>query len=182
MTREEREREARRNQILISSILVVIMVLSTLGYAFYNSSTEKIKYNGIKFYYQEGFWNFKINEIEFSTSYNPKETENISIEVTKTLNDYNGKPLYFSYDSDYDSIQEIARNIGRFVLRIQEVCLDNENCEEDIPIKNCSDNIIIIREGEENVVREEDKCVYIIYKENPILTSDAFIFKILGIK
>ena len=62
----------------------------------------------------------------------------------------------------------------------------SEDCDKDLPIKNCSeDNVIVIKEPEkenENI-HQEEKCVYITASfENQTKYADAFLFKILGIE
>ncbi len=185
LTREERERKEMMNRVIVGLVLVVIMILSTIGYSFYytgKSNVKKIEYSGIEFILKEDdLWHFEINQYEFATVHNPKETENITSFITSNLLSYQGKPLYFSYDSERKGTEEIIRSIGRFVARIQYVCLDE--CEGDLPIKNCSENIIIIKEAGENLIKQEDNCVYVLAKEGDILkVSDAFIFRILGLK
>ena len=184
ITQEHKGKKEKRNRIIIGIILVGVMLLSTAGYAFFGgekSNVEKLDYKGIKFSLgDDGLWHFLIQEQEFATTNNPKETENISSNINLKINDYSQKVLYFSQDSDNQGLQEIARNIERFTTRMWKACLDN--CSEDLPIKNCSENIIIIRESSESLIKQEENCVYILFNENDaIRASDAFIFKILGI-
>ena len=182
--REERERKERKNRTILGIILVGIMVLSSAGYAIYNTEKddiEKINYKGTEFNLkQDNLWHFTFENKEFSTFYNPEQTENI-ISDNLNLNKFYGGILYFSQDSDTEGINEIFKNIGMFFSRIQEACI--EECKEDLPVKNCSDNIILIREASENLIKQEDNCVYILAnKTETIKASDAFIFKFLQIQ
>jgi len=183
-TREEKEKKESRNKLVIGIILVGIMVLSTAGYAFFSNEKsnpkEAINYNGIEFSRgDDGLWHATIQGYDFSFSYNPKEAENITSYISASINSYTNKPLYFSYDSDNMGTNEITRNIGNFVERVQYVCMDN--CSENLPIKNCSDNIIIIKEANETLIKQEENCIYILAKQDDVLrASDKFIFKILG--
>lgn len=186
VTKEEKGQKDRRNKIILGVILVGIMVVSTAGYAFFSNEkiagqSKIVEYKGLKFsLLDNGFWYVKINEYEFFTKYNPKDTENITSHISLNIKNYAGKPLYFSQDSDRQCSSEIARNTEKFSERLQFVCL--ENCTEDYPIKNCSDNIIIIRKATETLIRQEDSCIYILTNEDDALRAcDAFIFKILGI-
>lgn len=183
ITREERERRERKNRTIIGIILVGIMILSTAGYAFYNIKgevIEKIEYKEIEFVLKEdGLWHFEISGQEFSTLNNPKQTEDVFISGNFNLQNYAGKPLYFSYDSENNGINEIVRNIGRYTGRIQLACIDE--CEEDLPMKNCTDNIIIVREENETLIKQEENCIYILGKQNDIIkASDAFVFRLFG--
>jgi len=119
---------------------------------------------------------------EFSTQFTPEDTQNISAPIFKNLYSYSGKPLFFSGESP--GKQEIARNLIDFLSRYpQDACIDNYEklCKEDSPIKNCSqDNIIIFQEKNETEISQEENCIFIsaLYSEQ-IRASDAFIFKIL---
>lgn len=186
LTEREKEKKEIRNKLVIGLILVVIMVLSTAGYAFFSNPEEKrskTEYNGIEFILNENnLWQFKIQNIEFLTQYKPQETENISVPIFMIANNYAGAPLFFVGEGA--AKQEIARNLGNFVLRMQDTCLENYgNCKENLPIKNCSDNVIVIEEAEDIKISQDDNCVFVSapYSEQ-IRASDAFIFKILGIR
>jgi hypothetical protein len=187
MTREERKGKETRNKVIVSLILVGLLVLSTAGYAFYQTGKGKVKkldYRGVKFVLDEdSLWHFSISGQEFSTTYNPKQTENISGFLSLNLQNYVGKPLYFSYNSNRQGIEEITKNIARFVLRVQFACLDG--CQEDLPVKNCTDtdNIIVTKNINETLIKQENNCVYILAREDDaVRAADAFIFKILGIQ
>lgn len=184
-TREEREKKERRNRVIIGIILVGLMIFSTAGYAFYNREGDlnKIKYNNVKFELKnDGLWHFLAGNEEYQTVYNPKELENISVNSNLNLENYKNRPLFFSYDSNINAINEILRNLGRFIPRTQKVCINQ--CEENLPIKNCSEeNIIIIREGGENVIKKESSCVYLISEEGESLKiTDKFLFQLLEIE
>ena len=56
-------------------------------------------------------WRFDIQNIQFLTQYNPEETENISTPIFLTINNYNGKVLFFSEKSPASAKQEIGRNL-----------------------------------------------------------------------
>jgi hypothetical protein len=182
-TRDEQERKDRRNKIIIGSVLAVVMLLSTLGYSLMSgektsSVVEKASYNGLDFYRQGDYWQTTISGNNFYFSYLPNETRKLNL--ARTLKDYSGKPLYYT-DSGL-GIGEIARNLGSFVTRVQKACIDYENCTEDIPAKNCSNNILIIREkyiGGNPVVLEEN-CVF-IFSNDTVRDADAFLYRIFGI-
>ena len=184
MTREDSEKKENRSKLIIGIIIIGLMVFSTAGYAFFQnerttSSQDKVNYKGLSFIKQsDEKWHVTIQNYEFITEYNLKDTENISGILSLNLLNYQNKPLYFSYDSDKQGVSEIVGNIGRFASRIGYVCLDN--CTEDFAMKNCSsDNVIIIKYANESLIKQESNCVYIL-GEN-LRTSDAFIFRVLGI-
>lgn len=197
MTKKEIEKKDTRNKVILGLIMVAILVLSTAGYAFFSgekSNVNKIiEYNGVEFVSNENyFWQFQVGDFNFATQYNPDDTENISVPSFFNMMDYSNKPLFFSGVGQ--GKQEIARNIGNFVSRMQEVCVEDyttslgdEECNEQMPIKKCSEENIIIFKNIENEnltnIMQEENCIVIssTYEEQ-IKASDAFIFRILGIR
>jgi len=183
ITKEDIERKEKRNKIVIGIILILLMGLSTAGYAFYDNAgrtSPKVVYNNIKFVLNDdGYWHFTIQGKEFLTRYNAQETQNISASLTKTLSDYSGKPLYFDANSDRSFSSEIVMTLQDYASRIQYACLGN--CEGDFPIKNCStDNVIIITSKNQSKIWQNQNCVYI--EGEGLKEADAFLFKLLGVK
>jgi hypothetical protein len=190
ITKEEKERKTRRNQLIIGAILIGVMILSTAGYSFMDrgkvNSDDKITYNGIEFTRDtsSGYWNFYVNNNKFTTKHSPNETEDIQTPIFRSINNFAGKHLYVI--SDYnDPNVEIYTNLNPSASRINPACL-SENCSGDYPIKNCSeDNMIIVREpiNESSRIYQEENCIFIIAPfENQTMYTDAFLFKILGIQ
>ncbi|MGD2072175.1 MAG: hypothetical protein PVG65_01630 [Candidatus Thorarchaeota archaeon] len=187
ISREIKERKDRRNRTIVGLLLVGLLVVSIAGYFSGKGGDDrarsKIIYNSVEFTLEDNnYWSSVIGEIEFLTAYNPKETEDIQGMITLRLESYQDKPLYFSHDSNTEGINEINMNLGRFASRTpQKACL--YECEEDLPVKNCTENIIIVREVEElqeSLIRQEENCIYVLSTEGEILkVSDAFIFKLL---
>jgi len=188
ISRKQKAKETKQNQIIIGVVLIAIMLFGTLGYAFggggeENSDANKLTYGGIEFIQDDsGYWHFNIQGYNFVTKYNPAETKDILFFNYLTINDYIGKPLYFVSESN-EPIFEIAKNLEQFVSRINEACLD-KNCEKDFPIKNCSvDNIIVIKEAVDEIkeIKQEENCVFITANfEEQTRYTDAFLFRILG--
>lgn len=174
----------------------MIMVFSTVGYALSGrgdeTNADKTEYNGIEFVRDNsGYWYFEIQDQQFIIINNPKNISEINFLNTLSINDYSNKPLYFVGDIGEGS-SEIARNLAdRFVLRIQQACLDEEDCEGNFPIKNCSiDNIIIFNEISDNetennkkeIMYQEENCIFIFSEyENQSKYADRLLFSLLGI-
>lgn len=191
ITKEEQAKKTKRNQLLVGIVLIVLMVLSTAGYALTNyektGTVKEVDYNGIRFIKESDYWVFNLNGYEFQTKYNPEEVKNISVSSKTVIDNYKNKPLYFVTETTQPDF-EIYRNLnGRFILRSQNACLSDKDCIGDFPIKSCSeDNIIIIKEPSENQterIYQNGNCVFITASyANQAMYSDAFLFKILGIK
>lgn len=186
ISKEESERKRKRNQLVVGFILVGVMILGTLGYAFESNnintstSTNKISYNGFEFVNQNDYWTTKIGESEFIFKYNPEQ-----INQTKgnfnNLDKYSQKPLYIYSENEMASF-EIIKNIRPFVQRVQKACFEEKNCGDNLPLKTCDNNFIIIKENENQSIRQEKNCVFIEGKKEELTQlSDEFLFKILGI-
>jgi hypothetical protein len=188
LTKEQEAKKTRRNQLIIGMILVGLMLLSTAGYAINNGSdttvASKIDYNGVTFVRNSDYWNFNFKGQDFTTQYNPQEVKNINVFSQIYLKDYSNKPLYFVTESGQPEM-EIALNLKNNVLRIQNACLTEKNCENNLPVKNCSlDNVIIIREAINTTesVYQDRQCVFITAEySNLTRYEDAFLFKMLEI-
>jgi len=183
------EEKARRNKIIIGIVLVILMTLSSLGYAFFSgekeNTSEKLTYNGIDFVRGDsGTWTFEFQNTQFSTQYNPNETENISSFILRSPGDYSGKPLFFLGQSG--ARREIEYNLRNIVTRTQEGCIAGyeKRCDNETPIKNCStDNIVIIEESNYTKITQEENCIFIEAPyEDQARAGDAFIFKLLGVQ
>ncbi len=189
VTEEEKREKDTRNKVILGLILVVIMVFSTAGYAFFSGereeTAEKTEYNGVGFIKTQGYWVFEMQGITFYTQYDPNETKNISPTIFVSPATYSGKTLYFMGDAP--SRREIEINfLGKLVARSQDGCIEGheDKCNNNTPIKNCSfDNIIILEESEEIKITQNENCITISapYSEQT-LAADAFIFKVLGIQ
>mgnify|MGYP003977752177 CR=1 FL=1 len=180
---------SKQNQLILGIGLIILMLFSVLGYALggrSDNSGEILEYNGIKFIQEgSGYWNFENQGFGFLTKYHPEELEDIRFDSKMSLADFNEKALYFVGNSQ-EPIIEIARNLEQFVLRIQNACIDEEDCEGDLPIKNCfEDNIIIIKEpelGEAEKTSQQGNCIYITASfANQTRYADKAIYHLLGI-
>ena len=187
-TKDERAKKTRNNQLIIGIVLMSLMILSTIGFAFINNtssqSLDKIEYNGIEFINNGNLWYFNIQNIEFSARYNPEELKDINFAGYNSIQNYNNKPLYFVGELG-EHFFEIDRNLrDRFVLRINQACFGGLECEEDFPVKDCSDNLIIFKipNNESEKIYKEENCVFIVANySNQVKYADAFLFDILDI-
>jgi len=188
VTREERERKSKINQLILGMILILVMVFGTIGFAFSDNEAEGgleiVNYGGIDFIREIDYWSFNIQGYDFLTKHNPREVEDISYLSYSSLQNYNGMPLYYAGETG-EGLLEIERNLGgRFALRVSNACIDGKNCEGDYPVKNCSeDNIVVVDVGEKEQIYEEENCVFIFASyQNQTRYVDAFLFNLLGIK
>jgi hypothetical protein len=186
ISKEEKERLRKRNQVVVGVILVFLMVASTLGYAIQgnlgnnqdNQNPSELNYNGFKFSYVNGFW--VLGNFVFKNS--PKDIQDINGSELKDAQNYQGKPAYIQSE-DQEAEIEATLNLRQIAERVQNACIESAGCPPDFPIKTCNDNFIIIKESEIERISQVDNCVYIEgKKENLIMLTDGFLFKVLGVK
>lgn len=183
VTKKERERRDKRNKVLMGTTLVVLMFLSVLGFAFgpglfdRNNEGEVAKYNGLNFVKSGDYW--IIGGLRFK--YHPNEVPNIGHGI-RSVSIYEDFPLYI-YSENENATREIETNMIHFVEEIEEACLEEFDCPEDVPIKTCNDNFIIIKENNISEIYEQDNCVFIKGpQEELVKLTDQFLFKAFGVR
>ncbi len=181
--------------------MIFIMVFSVFGFSFRGRITEEssqgegLEYNDFIFSKSDEFWildysNQGYGDLIFAFTYNPKETEEISITPSEVpgVDHYLGKPLYIYSENEAAKV-ETEGVFQIFSDEIKEACPDGENCD-NMPSKNCENNFIIIKESDDfngtdkkgEIIKKEN-CIYIKGKsEYLIMLTDEFLFKTLGIK
>lgn len=151
-----------------------------------NGAESKFKYNGIEFEQQtSGFWQGKLdNGNTIETTFSPKETENISVSFSVNTNTFNQKPLYFAGENSPEANYEILKNLYPIIERYQVVCLQGENCTDNVVQKSCGENIVIFKESINNTnIYKTGGCIFIEapYSEQK-KAADRVIFKIFGVQ
>ncbi len=187
-TKTLERKKQRRNNLIISIILILVISLSVFGIVANSfsstNSSEFTEYQGYKFYSQGDFWALDMGDFSFVFKYLPSELDNISVEINELnlVTNYGGNPLYFSSENSY-STYEIYQNLNQIVSKTQLACLTEEDCQEDLPIKTCEDNFIILKKSETNKIIQQDNCVFIEGTEEDLAKlTDLFLYKIFGIK
>jgi hypothetical protein len=183
ISKSDEKKKKKRNQIILSLILVIVISFSTLGYAFRGGSGEvkNIEYNGIKFAQQNGFWIANNQGLRLILKYNPYEVNKTETEPN-TIENYYNKPLYI-YSEDSEASYEIYNNFENIVQRIQQACLKENNCEDDLPIKTCEENFIIITENATAGVRKDNNCLFIDGSKAELAKiTDGVLLKIFKIE
>jgi len=184
-TREEISRKNKQKQIIVVIILIGLMVVSTAGYSLIRGSNNnnekhdnsKVMEKGLTFYKQGELWKVSIDGKTFGFQYTPSEVSNIPVKGFYNLEMYTNQPLY--YTDTGSGIIEILNNMGSYVLRYQEACLNKSNCKENLPTKNCDNNIIITKTGNKTEVYNNKNCVYLV--GDSIKAADAFLYKVLKV-
>lgn len=174
--RDYSQREERRKRIG-GIVIISILMLSTLGFAlsmvdFGGNASGTISADEFSFNGQ--YWVYSIGTQQYYFSHHPDEI-NFSVQLNKNIADFSGKQLYVDSDIPAGG-QEIYNSLGLYASKITEACYGP--CEKDLPEKNCTDSLIVLRESEVESIREEDSCIFI---NGDLKTVDAFLYKVLGI-
>ncbi len=188
-TKKDELKKEKRIQFILAGVLVLILFGSVFGIVMNSfggsSQDDELIYNGYSFKIESGFYTVEIGGAKFYFSENPKDVDLIEKEVNlnRFLSSYSGKNVYIS-SNDYLLSSEIIRNFNLYVLRIQGACKEGEVCvDENLPIKTCEDQLIVIKEAEENKIYEEENCVYIEGDIGDLLKlTDEFLLRQIGIK
>jgi len=186
VSREEHERRRKKNQVIAGIILVVVMVMSTLGFAIQGAlgnssgtsdSPTKVNYNGFEFTNDNGVW--LIGNFVFQNG--PADVGNTSLGILNDVTSYQDRPLYI-YSEDSSARVEAYINLGNIANRVQDACIEGTTCSENVPVKTCSDNFIIIKESNNTAIKQDGECVYIEgQKDDLVKLTDEFLYKILGV-
>ena len=167
-SRGEIERIRKRNVIIISVFILFLLLLSTAGYSFLSGGS----FGSSKQPNNQNVESAGERRLPFGNSV--EDTRNTTVDFDASLADYQGKTLYIVSEDD-TFISGIYSAIGNYASRVQEACY--QACEEDLPEKDCSENLIIYKESEENSVYQLDNCVFI---EGDLKAADAFLYRLFG--
>ena len=178
---EDAKREKGRNKLIVGFILIFLMVFSTAGFALFGRSSSSN--NGSNFdqseaadaYYDGYRWIYSFGGQQFYFANNLDSVKEIPVDISFTLQNYASSSVFIVAESD-EVLNEISNNLDRYTARLQEACYGP--CEEDLPEKDCTENLIVWINSDVGRVYQEENCVFI---EGDLATVDAFLYKILGI-
>jgi hypothetical protein len=182
----KQEIEARRKkiQLVVVISMVGLLLLATVGYfasemfgGSEESSTRKISYAGRTYIRQNDILLLEENGKVFQFFDLPNESRGIYLN-SSSFSDFAGKPLYLT--KVVPEAQVILSNLHGIYLRTNIACLELEDCKENEPLKNCSDNVIAFIESEETKVERKENCIFIYGDLKKGV--DAFSYSLLGIK
>ncbi len=181
ISKYEEEKKKKRNQYIVGGVLMLVMLVSVLGYAFpqgqlvnTGSSNVTSTYNGITFTNQNGLWtvNYKNQRLVFT--YPPSQVTSDLTNLTENINDLSGKPLYI-YSDDNNAQSEISMNLAEFVNGIIPL--------QSLSEKDCTKNEIIIQNSSTSSINQDQNCIMISGQGQDLIAStDNVLFKLFGIK
>ncbi len=186
-TQKDRDARAKKTRIIVSVIMVVLIGLSSLGYAIMsnsgNSAAEDniVEYAGLKFVNSNGLWITEVSEKIYYFTYLPNETQDVLVSGSFSFGDYYQKPVYGVNINSAAS--GLFNALGGIALRVQDACMIGTNCSNpDWPIKTCADNLIIFSDSESNFtsISKVGNCTFI--SGDSFKGSDKLLYKLLNIQ
>ncbi|VVB80672.1 Uncharacterised protein [uncultured archaeon] len=184
-TQEAIEKEKKRNQIILGIVMMVLIVLSSAGYAIMSrdgstSKVQKVQYGNLVFTQGNNYWQTQLgNKILYFTNL-PQNISNVTISsILPSLGNYSGNNLYVVNSNI--AVSTLSAALEGIASKIQEACLINQtNCvNKDLPIKDCSSYVIVYEEATNTSVEVKDKCVYL--KGDFFVATDKFVYRLFNI-
>ncbi len=172
---EQRLRERRRIRIL-GLFMLIILLGSTAGFAFISYQQDSPPQTPETVQDTGNGWTLNWEGQTFSLRTSPSAVADIPVQTTNSIETYTGDVLYVDAESDA-ILAEVGSTVGRYAKRVQPACYGS--CERDLPEVNCSANVIVWKNAEENSVSQEERCVFI---NGDIRAVDAFVYRILGVQ
>lgn len=177
-TREESEKKRKRNTLILSTIMIAILLFSTAGYFSLRDESASSSNKAGAVENVGDSWILTVGDQTLRFSSSPESSKNVSILMTKNMQSFYGKTVYFASDSDALSY-ELASSLSRYTERLNPACYGP--CDKDLPEKNCNDSLIVINSINftgQGRIYEEGNCVFI---EGRLDTVDAFLYKLFGV-
>jgi len=154
MTKEAKKILRKKNKefksklkILMPSFIVVLLVLSSLGFILgqkggqENTLTNVKDYNGFKFYKtQNDKWVTNVGGVQYWFDYLPEDLVNISIPDFVVPNKvyFLFNPLEKDNNMDY-VMSKLSYVLSNLRKKMVPACISEQGCP-DIPLKNCSED------------------------------------------
>ena len=181
----------RKLSLLIVGAVVFLMIISVVSYSFTGSDNQQqnqentIDYNGHKFTNVNGNWITSISGQQISFQNNPKELENITIQIglyllkEKVYIAFNPKEM----DKEDYELQTLKSLVQTQRQNVQLACITEEDCG-DMPIVNCNNqnSIIYLKQSTETKGYTEASCIILEAPEkeqNRII--ERFYYKLIGV-
>lgn len=202
-TKAQKEARETRNKTLIGLFIVIIMVLSAVGYVMWGRESPEEQNSGAKTYNNHTFaqieqgWLTETSvsgeTIQIVTSYFPDELENTTLDSRPFLSDFMGKKIYVIANSidERHAATDFAYSLQNIVEKMQLACSPEEEnetfcLENNLPIRSCgnADDSTAVIFIDENATASgfSDGCLTISGKGSDLTkAADKAIFAIFKI-
>ena len=152
-------------KIIWAVFILVIMVSSVIGFMYQPENTNEVNdgsvnYNGFKFINNNGYWVLEKDGQSYYFTNLPDDVKSIEIPQISI----NNQKQYFLYD-----YKDLQNNLGivsgklRLVLNnkgvtVVDACIKEENCPNDWPVKDCTNDGFYFKIRNQSRVYKDDKC------------------------
>ena len=188
-SKEHRAKKDKKKKYILGALLIFItfgsvfgVIVSFMGQG--QKAPKAITYHGTVFSPNGTLYTFKWNGGLFGISQAPTNLENLtySINISKNIYSFSGSPVYIE-SRDFSPYQELANNLQNTALRVQQACTNASTCfDSTFPIKDCSNNVIVVKTAPQNKIYQNNSCIYIEGNQADLLSlTDVTILKLLGI-
>lgn len=190
VSKTQLKKSQQRKQLIAGLLLVGLMIFSTIAYSFMSRDNEETSssafhYKGLGFVEQNGYYFANNGQFQITLLNDPRlNNASFEMNLNTSLSKIYNLPLYLDSE-DYLSSSLIVQNLGpevnRLAQRVQFACIDENDCEEEYPIKDCSENLFILRYSNDSKIETIDGCTFIFGSESEITkVVDKMILTLFG--
>ena len=179
----------KKSQLILVIFIVFIMITSAIGFVYVNpkdNNTNSFDYKGFKFYLTNNAkYQVDVNNKQFIFDYLPNDLTNIEIPNFNLQNEkYYLLMNYTEKDSNLDyNLNKLGYSLNLISKRTNLACINEKECNQELPIKDCGDDAFYIKKNNINKVYLQDKCIIIqgddIYISKVV---DKINLKLVGIE
>lgn len=165
------ERVQRRNNIILGVFMIFLLTASSIGYSLMSADSEEanvVNEGGFDFVRESGMWKLVVGEDVFRFQNLPSEVGNVDVNTSAQFGQYSGQPLYFVNPGE--GVSEILGNLGNYILRYQESCL-----QQDFVVDDLGNSSNLTLDEEENGTRINADSHGLYLENESIVDSDVVV-------
>jgi len=156
-----------KKQLILAIFIIVLMVSSVIGFIYVNPTNDNsgsFDYKGFKFRLDaNGRYFTEVNGASFIFDYNPRDLNNIELPdfIIQNQKYYILTNLtQLNANLDY-SINKLRYNLNLLGILTIPACINEQECNPNLPIKDCNVDAFYFKKGNINKVSIENKCIII---------------------
>ncbi len=179
-TGDENAEKRKRHAQIFSIGLLVILTVSSLGYAFLsnvnlgNSSGSSSSGTGSQVQdLGSGQWALQEGSQQILLTTSPDEAKNITFDVHPSLSLLAGQEIYISASQDIAT--ELQGALSPYASKIQQACYGS--CNLDLPEKDCNSTMIVWQNNADQKIYQKGKCYFIDGDKRAV---DAFVYSLFN--
>ena len=152
------------SKIAMPSFIIAIMVFSVLGFMWGgNEESSTITTDEYGLIEINNKWILEKDGIQYGFDYHPSELKDIQVDSFNI----NNQKYYFIFnqeekDNNLDySLGKLYYSLNQLGVQVFLACSEEESCELDIPIKDCSEPSFYFKKAEETKVYLDENCIMV---------------------